>query len=327
MLSSCKNLLPSLGLALWVVAAWPVAPAFSQAPNYRALSLNECLALAREHNPVLSAAREKIRELTADYQAARSKFFPKLTLVSYYQRLAPDRLSPGGASTTQALFSREGLTSLAGKQLLFDGLKTHYNTRAAKLGTQAQKEEVQRTAEEVAYAVTEAFYRLLEAKEDLRVAREALKQRQEFAKLTEAFFQVGKVTRLDALQAQSQVLIAEQAQVEADNAVRLAREILARTLGLREPVELDIRGELPRQLVPVGDLNSLWQEALKSNPEIKRLNLELAQSQALIKAARGGYFPEVSLLGSDGVRHRDLGGTKGEWLGGVFMEFPFFEGV
>ena len=29
--------------------------------------------------------------------------------------------------------------------------------------------------------------------------------------------------------------------------------------------------------------------------------------------------------GSD-VRHRDLGGTKPEWIGGVFMEYPFFEG-
>jgi outer membrane protein TolC len=26
------------------------------------------------------------------------------------------------------------------------------------------------------------------------------------------------------------------------------------------------------------------------------------------------------------VRHRDLGGTKPEWIAGVFMEYPFFEG-
>ena len=60
--------------------------------------------------------------------------------------------------------------------------------------------------------------------------------------------------------------------------------------------------------------------------KIKKLDLDIAQSQTLIKAAQGSYFPEVSLQAGSDVRHRDLGGTKPEWIGGVFMEFPFFEG-
>jgi outer membrane protein TolC len=158
------------------------------------------------------------------------------------------------------------------------------------------------------------------------VAQEALKERQEFARLTEAFFKAGKVTRLDNLRAQSQVSDAEQARVEAANAVILAREILARTMGLDERVQVDIKGGLPREFTPAAEVASLWQEALTSNPEIKRLDLEIAQSQSATKAARGGYFPEVSLQAASDVRHRDLGGTKPEWLAGVFMEYPFFEG-
>jgi outer membrane protein TolC len=73
-------------------------------------------------------------------------------------------------------------------------------------------------------------------------------------------------------------------------------------------------------------MNSLWQEVLKSNPEIKKFDLDIAQSQTLVKAARGSYFPEVSLQAGSDVRHRDLGGTKPEWIAGVFMEYPFFEG-
>ena len=143
------------------------------------------------------------------------------------------------------MFKREGYTSVAGKQIVFDGLKTYYNTQAAKTGTQAQKQEVQRTADEVAFTVTEAFYRLIEAKENLKVAQEALQQRQEFAKLTNAFFQSGKVTHLDSFRAQSQVSEAEQAVVEAQNTVTLAREILARTMGLQEQVQVDITRPAP----------------------------------------------------------------------------------
>jgi outer membrane protein len=178
----------------------------------------------------------------------------------------------------------------------------------------------------LAFTVTQAFYQLMEAKENLKVAQEALQQRQEFGKLTGAFYQAGKVTNLDYVRAQSQVSEAEQAVVEARNAVRLAKEILARTLGLKEQVQVDITGKLPQEFAAAGDLNSLWQGVLKTNPEIKKLDLEIAQSQTLIKAARGSYFPEVSLQAGSDVRHRDLGGTKPEWIAGVFMEYPFFEG-
>ncbi|OGP70603.1 MAG: hypothetical protein A2Y80_08000, partial [Deltaproteobacteria bacterium RBG_13_58_19] len=265
-------------------------------------------------------------ELVADYQAALSKFFPRLVLLSYYSRQPPNRFAPGGGPTGVELFKREGFSGVTGKQIVFDGLKTYYNSQAAKIGTQAQKQEVQRTAEELGFTVTEAFYRLVEAKENLQVAQEALQQRQEFAKLTEAFFQAGKVTHLDALRAQSQVSEAEQARVEAENAVGLAREILARTLGLKEQAQVDIKGQLPREFTTATEVAALWQDTLKSNPEIKRLDLELTQTQSLLKAARGGYLPEVSLQAASDVRHRDLGGTKPEWLAGVFMEFPFFEG-
>ncbi len=302
-----------------------IGQAVAATPNYQLLTLEDCLSLAREHNPVLSASRDKIRELVADYEAARSTFFPRLVLISYYDRQPPNRMAISGQSAME-LFKREGYTSVTGKQLLFDGLKTYYSTKAARIGVQAQRQEVQKTADEVIYQVTEAFYRLLAAKEELQVARKALQERQEFAKLTEAFFQVGKVTRLDNFRAQSQVSEAEQGQVEASHAVVLAREILGRTIGLDEQTQVDIRGQLPRQFSPAKAVELLWQEAKKNNPEIRRLDLDIAQSQTVIKAARSGYFPELSLQASADVRHRDLGGTKPEWLAGVFMEYPFFEG-
>ncbi|MHB8066663.1 MAG: TolC family protein [Desulfobaccales bacterium] len=321
-------LLPSKGCKLiflvGVIVLW-LGQAAAAEKDYQALSLEDCLSLARQYNPVLAGSREKIQELVADYQAARSKFLPRLVLTSFYDRQPPNRFAPGG-STPVELFKREGYSGVLGKQIIFDGLKTYYNTEAAKHGTQAQKHEVQRTADEVAFTVTQAFYQLIEAKENLKVAQEALQQRQEFGKLTEAFYKAGKVTNLDFVRAQSQVSEAEQAVVEARNAVLLSKEILVRTMGLPEHAQVDIRGRLTEKFVAAGEINSLWQEALKTNPEIKKLDLDIAQSQTLIKAARGSYFPEVSLQAGSDVKHRDLGGTKPEWIAGVFMEYPFFEG-
>ena len=293
---------------------------------YQSLSLEDCLALARENSPLLSGAAEKVRELLADYDAARSEFFPKLSLVSHYERSNPDRLPPGGGNPNMRLFEAEGLVSITGKQVLFNGGKTRYDTQAARIGADAQGLEELRTDDAVTYAVTEAFYRLLEAKEDLKAAMEALKQRRDFAVLTEAFFKAGKVTKLDSLRAQSQASDAELARTEAENAVSLAGEILSRTMGLKERATVDIREGLPQEFMPAPGIDSLWQVTLKNNPEIRELDLEVEQSHALAKAEAGSYFPEVSLQGNLGTRYQDTGGTRGEWMAGVFLEFPFFEG-
>ena len=160
-------------LAFSVVVVFAAAGTAAPEKDYQTLSLDDCRAIARQQNPVLAASREKVQELVADYQAARSKFLPRLVLLSYYDRQPPNRFPPSGNPGPFDLFKREGFSGVTGKQLIFDGLKTYYNTQAAKQGTQAQKQEVQRTADEVAYTVTEAFYRLIEAKENLKVAQEA----------------------------------------------------------------------------------------------------------------------------------------------------------
>jgi outer membrane protein len=298
--------------------------------NPKALSLADCLSLARENNPVANQARERIHELVADYEATRAGFFPRLALTSYYQRLDQDRMPPGGFTPPgQRLFDQESLTTVSAKQTIFKGGRTYYGAQAATLGTEAQREESTRTTDEIAYTVTLAFFRLLESKENLRVATEALQQRQAFAAVTEAFFRAGNVTRLDYLRARSLVATAEQAEMEAGNAITQGRVILATAMGFRDEAladDLDVRGDLPHDPAPGPDLTSLWQAALRDSPEIKKLDLTLAQSQALIQAARGGYFPEVSVQGSVGLRHQEIAGTKGEWLIGAFLDFPFFEG-
>ena len=300
----------------------------AQPLNYQSLSLDDCLALARQYNPALGGATEKIKELTADYQAAKSQFLPQLSFLSYYERLEPNRLPAGGTTEPPTMdFNKdESFAGIAGKQLLFNGGQTYYSTKSAKIGAEAQRQETLRTGDEVAFDVTQAFYRLLEAKENLKVAQGALGQRQEFLNLTEAFFKAGKVTKLDFFRARSLVSDATQAEIEVENALILAREILARTMGLKEQAKIDIRGQLPEEFSAAPGVDLLWGEALENNPEIKQLDLEIKQSEALVKLAKSGYYPQVSLQGAAGTRHQDTGGTRGEWLAGVFIEFPFFQG-
>ena len=293
------------------------------------LTLEQCLSVARAHNPKVLASWEKINELVADYTAARSTFFPRIAASSYYYKIDSGRLGNGGAATSR-LFHEESLHSLTGKQILFDGFKTYFNQKAAGIGIEAQKQEAENTTRAIEYAVTEAFYRLIEADENVKVAGNALAQRREFEQLTRAFYEAGKVTKLDFFRASSQASEAEQAVTEAKNARQIAGMILAKTMGSdidsSSAAALKISGGFMDDSFPVLDFEALWKRTQEENPEIIKLDLAIEQSKELIQAARANYFPEISLQGSTGKRHRDQGGSKGEWMGGVFMEFPIFEG-
>lgn len=81
-LASCSALLLSLLFISFFFFSKSVAFANSNKgkadPDYQSLSLEDCLTLAKQYNPALGGAKEKIRELTAEYRAARSRFFPSL---------------------------------------------------------------------------------------------------------------------------------------------------------------------------------------------------------------------------------------------------------
>ena len=94
---------------VWILMIPQVYETMAAEKDYRALTLEDCQAIARQQNPVLAGSREKVQELVADYQAARSKFFPRLVLYSYYDRQPPNRFPPGGNLTGQDLFKREGI--------------------------------------------------------------------------------------------------------------------------------------------------------------------------------------------------------------------------
>jgi len=294
-----------------------------------AFTLEQCLSIARAHNPRILAARNRINELAADYTAARSSFFPRIAVNSYYYKIDSDRLAFSGP-TADKLYGSESLHSLTGKQILFDGFKTYFNQKAAGIGTEAQKQETESTTRVIEYAVTEAFYRLIEADENMRVAENALAQRREFEQLTRAFYEAGKVTKLDFFRAGSQASEAEQALIEAKNARQLAGMLLAKTMGSdmdsASAATLEVSGQPLDAAPPALDFEALWKQAQATNPEIKKLDLEIEQSAKRIQAARADYFPEISLQGSTGKRHRDRGGSEDEWMGGFFMEFPLFEG-
>lgn len=92
-----------------------------------------------------------------------------------------------------------------------------------------------------------------------------MRQRPEFLSLTESFFKAGKITKLDLFRAKSQVSDARHAPTVAKNALLFAREILVRTIGLKEQAEGDTRGRFPAAFSPLNCIHSSIEVSLNES--------------------------------------------------------------
>ena len=310
-------------LVLLLLPAWVCS---QQKGEFRILTLKECLDLALKNNPTISLNRERVQELVQDYNIARSNLFPALSLSAYANWLAPDRLSPSGGSSTAELFGQENLGTAKVKQTIFDGFKTYYDMKGAKIGREAQEEAVRGTRQEILSQVYQAYYRLLEAKETLGVAEESKKQREAFRNMAEELLKAGKVVKLDFLRSDAQVIDAEQTIVQSQNNIVLAKKILKKVMGLQDEQEIDIPGETPKTSPEPLDESALWAKVKEKNSDIRRINLELERTKTSISSARSGYFPEISFQAGYGYRNRDVGGTADEYTYGFFLDYPIFSG-
>ncbi len=297
-------------------------PSPEEKTDIKILSLEQCIELAFENNPVLQIEQEKIIELENDYRIALAGLYPKVTASAYYARVNRDRV--GVQPIMQ--YTEESLGQVKLKQLLYDGGKTGYNGRAASKATDAQRDSAEGTRLDTVYAVSEAYYRVLEARELLRVGENSRSQRKAFFKLTDSYQKAGKATRIESLKAEAQLLDAERSLVQAREALRIGELILKKTIGVGVSALIDIANRLPEEFAEPGNEELMLAQMYENNPDLKKSALFKEQARLSIDSASGSYLPEISLQGTYGYRDRDVGGSGDEWMAGVFLEWSLFEG-
>ncbi len=291
-------------------------------PGVKILSLEQCIELAFENNPGLQMEREKIIELENDYRIAAAGLYPKVTASAYYTRVNRDRV--GIQPIMQ--YTEESLGLVKVRQLLYDGGKTRYNGRAASKAVDAQRDSAEAARLDTVYAVSQAYYRVLEARELLRVNENSSSQREAFFKLTDSFQKAGKATRIESLKAEAQLLDAERSLIQTQEALRISELILKKTIGIGAEAQTGIADGLPDFFSEPANEENLLALMFENNPDLKKSEQFKAQARFSIDSATGSYLPEISLQGNYGYRDRDVGGSGDEWMAGVFLEWPLFEG-
>jgi len=301
-----------------------------------AITLAEATSIAIARVPSLAAARAEVALEDASIALARTGFAPDLSVsgsstYSYVQNGVANASTPGAISAN-LLSAQSNSGSLSLSQLIYDGGRIRAKIDAAGLTRDAALATYRRDAQTVAYDVAAAYYTLLADERSVAVDDELLREDVVSEQLVRAQIRAGTVAGADLSTQLATTANARTTLVRAQGTLQNDRVAFATALGLGADTDVlprdDTQGletATPASALPAyaGALDVAYAE----RPDIAQARLTVEADQALLREARRGLAPTLSLSGSKGLESSDLGGgaIRNDGTLGLSLTLPLYD--
>jgi len=281
------------------------------------LTLERAIQLALERNYDLRRSEYQALLAGQDLVIARASILPKLNVNG---SLGNTRVGGGQVTGTftDPVTGREVVqiartevfrgysASLSASQLLFDGGKWWNNLAAFDLtlaSSQANLEEQRLTT---VFTVEQRFFELVRQQRQLLVLAEAAKRSRDQADFVQRLFEGGRATQADVYAARTNRDSDEINRLGQEARVELARQDLALSIAADPAAPLAIVEPAAMRQDPAAPppAPDAVQTALGRRPSLKAFALATQAQQKNAAAARGDFWPTLSLSGSYGRQTR-----------------------
>lgn len=320
-----------------IIAAFACVLSLAGSAGAESVSLRDAVNAALEKNFLLQAARYEQEAASGRASAASSLYLPRLF---FEERAAVTN------SATRAFMMRmdQGRFSLAGdlnhpdrttdfqssvvvEQPLLD-MTIGGTVSAAREAEAAQEHALERRRDTVAFQVYEAYLGVQRAAAHLGVADQAIVEAREHLRQAKVRTDAGAGLKYDELRISTYLAELEQQKITAENEYGLARLRLGKAMGGEgdQGPEISERlGAKPLGMTP----SELEKASLANRRDLDLLRAEVARGDALIGAARGGYWPTLYGMASYQLNDRDtpLGRDNDSWVIGATLRWELFDGM
>lgn len=322
-------LLPMLMLAGDVPASAEVSPASAAAA---ALSLEECLRIAGETHPALTAAQAGVSAATEAVGEARAPYYPQVDLSAGYHRWQRRAFLPSGLS-----LPGRGLPEIVGplhdwngglqsRVLLYDSGERTAGLNAARARRAGAEADVAALHADLRLGVRTAYYALAAAQDLYALAVKNLARAESHQRLAEARRAAGAVPQADVLRAQAEVAAVSLQMIGAESRVRTVSGRLNTAMGRAADTPIQIAGAPAMPPPPAQtELSAAVHRALAHRPELRSGEKRAEAARAAVSAARAARAPRVRADGSFGWRDTEWLPESREWQAGLAVEFALFD--
>ncbi|MCX5866626.1 MAG: TolC family protein [Proteobacteria bacterium] len=245
-----------------------------------ALDLRQCYERALKQSENIAISEEVIRQAEEQYRQTWAQIPPRLSFQwqELYQDPSQTKLrQPQGAFKLQ-------LPALT-------GYREMAALRSATAITRRREYEMKRAEQSLLVDVAQAFWNVIQIENQIQVTKSQQALMQDRIKELSERERIGRSREAEVVAAQSQLAGIEANREELEQARVLARESLAFFTGADKDVPLADTIPLPDQ---PNDL-SRYLDSARQRPDILAQKEVMATSQAAVKVARSGHYPNLSI--------------------------------
>lgn len=319
---------PKAAMMLLFVVLSGAPAAQAQNPPGDILTLERALRIAAEQNRDIQKARQYQQWVRGKYLEERAAALPQLKLEAGNIRQSDTSMNAffqGFFPTTQDVRT----VDVSVTQPLFTWGKVGAAVRAAREGLQIAEDQLRFYRQAAARDVTIAFNDVLLARELNRIAAQNLQQKERHLDEAKNKYALGTATDYDVLAAEVGVQNARPEVIRTENLIRTTRERLNFLLA-GEAEGLEVEGVLLADVTTPPSYDEVIATAWNNRPELAELKHRAKVAEELGKIQRAGDKPQVEFRGGLGWKQlaaRGLQGNGRTWNVGVYLTFPFYDGL
>jgi outer membrane protein len=284
------------------------------------LTLEQAYDRALETDQTIRIAHEEIRKANLRPWSALTRLGPSVTGRASYTR--PEEEVSSGVGPVISNTKRADITV---QQPLID-LTVFPAYRVGKLTAKSAQLAHQFTVRNVLFGVTTAYYDVLKGQRVVDISHQTLDLANQQLDLAQKRFDVGEVTKTDVLRARVQVEQARRGLIEAENSLRLARNVLTNILNLKVEHAVAVT-EPPLYPESLESLDALEQRATDRREDLAVSKLAIDQAVQTHRQVLTQYGPTlVAQWTNQWLEPETFAQRNDFWTASVAVQVPFFTG-
>lgn len=265
------------------------------------LSLDDCVKIAIENNPVISASIYDEEVYKSKIGQAWANYFPSIS--------AGADISRSGTKYTHLknlplpysrLYNTIGyIPNVSADMLLFDFGKTKASADSVKNLYQASKENTKENINTIIYGIKSTYYNILFAQAQVKVYEDTVKDYQLQLEQAKGFYKFGTKPKIDVVTAEYNLGKAQLNLVKAKNVLEVAQVQLSKIMGIPEYKNYELSDKLLLNRYDITEEDAI-NNALEMRPELLSAEKTAKAAKMNLRAARRQFTPDLGAYGSYG---------------------------
>ena len=270
-------------------------------------TLQDCIDYAMENNITLKKSQLKKQSATEDLKGAKAALLPTVS-ASTNQSLGYQPwkdtgmayVTNGTVNTKVDKTSYNGSYSLSGQWTVWNGGRNTNTIKLDRLAEQEAELSSRETANSIQERIAQIFSQILYLDESVKVNEQMLETSKKNEERGQEMLNVGKMSKADLAQLSAQRANDEYSIVEAKTQLMNYKLQMKQLLEITDETEFDVAvPEIGDEMIlaAIPALQTVYEEALLSRPEIERSQLAVKGSEVSVSIAKAGWMPNVSVTG------------------------------